>query len=79
MSAKQEGPELTVKASCLDCIHESSESYAVQGDSGHDVYCNAFVGSRKRIGDSRWDTPDWCPFLVAAKQKLAQSLIDAQP
>lgn len=65
LEGKREGPRITIKASCLNCVHESSESYRVQGDSGHDVYCN--VGSERRhIGDTTWNTPKWCPFLAQA-------------
>lgn len=57
---KTNGPTVTVKMSCLNCTHEHSESYRVQGDSGHDVYCN-HGDAKRRIGDTTWDTPAWCP------------------
>lgn len=78
--AKREGPRVTLKASCFDCVHERSEHYAVQGDSGCDVYCahpdvvaTSRVQSRGRIGDTTWDTPDWCPLLRAAIDKARRA------
>lgn len=55
------GPHITIRASCYGCPCERSESYRVQGDSGHDIYCDHPEVAGKRVGDSRWDTPDWCP------------------
>lgn len=71
---KREGPAVRIAARCMDCRHCVTESYEVQGDSGSDVYCIA-TGSRRLIGDTTWDTPDWCPFLERAKQELV-SLVD---
>jgi len=73
MSPRIEGPTLRVDASCFDCRHESSESYAVQGDSGHSVYCT-LITPRRSIGDSSWRTPEWCPLLAVARQRLVESL-----
>lgn len=77
---KKSGPTLTVKASCFNCSHEYSESYAVQSDSGCRVFCEhptvlseSALGSRKRIGDTTWDTPSWCPLLGEAMAKLMKS------
>ena len=63
------GPRITVKLSCFDCKHESSENYQVQGDSGHKVFCThpAVAKQPRRIGDTDWSTPMWCPFLNGAK------------
>jgi hypothetical protein len=58
---KPEGPKVTIERSCFDCRHCISESYQCQSDSGKDVYCGAM--DKKRIGDTTWKTPDWCPFL----------------
>lgn len=70
---KRRGPRLVVKADCMDCKYEQSEHYAVQGDSGCRVFCTypdvmgeSAIGSRKRIGDTTWDTPKWCPLLADA-------------
>lgn len=61
MSEKRKGPKLTVTRSCDGCRYEASESYAVQGDSGFRVLCeHPHVGGR-RIGDTTWTTPEWCP------------------
>lgn len=62
----REGPKTTIRRSCLDCKYEHSERYQVQGDSGHDVSCtHPSLPQAKRIADTSWNTPDWCPFLVA--------------
>ena len=71
--SKREGPRVRIDASCFDCAYECSESYAVQGDSGHDVYCTHpdVPGERaKHIGDTTWNTPEWCPLLVVAVENL---------
>lgn len=63
---KRIGPTVRLQLSCYGCKYERSESYAVQGDSGLDVYCThpesgcASEGGA-HVGDTRWDTPDWCP------------------
>ena len=59
------GPKETVHRSCYTCKACQSDSYAVQGDSGHKVYCaHPSLAERKRIGDTTWDTPAWCPALA---------------
>lgn len=59
---KQEGPTITTKGSCLDCKHCRSESYQCQGDSGSIVSCShPALELSRRIGDTTWRTPDWCP------------------
>ncbi len=55
------GPTVTVKKICYGCCYKQSESYAVQGDSGCDVYCLHPSVVRKFIGDTTWNTPVWCP------------------
>ena len=61
------GPRLTIEASCMGCVHERSDSYRVQCDSGINVRCaHPAVGSRY-VGDSHWHTPDWCPEMASAK------------
>lgn len=69
------GPRITVRLSCFDCRHEDSISYRVQGDSGQDVFCNNpevvdTFGKPRRIGDSTWDTPMWCPFLNRKEKNM---------
>ena len=67
------GPRKTVTHSCFSCEACVSESYKVQGDSGHDVYCihpkalspNAV---KRFIADTSWDTPAWCPLLATPQQ-----------
>src|ERR1700679_3986849 len=66
------GPEVTIKKSCFNCKVCTSESYRCQSDSGSDVYCShpAFKdmpSGRKRIGDTTWETPEWCPAKTSAK------------
>lgn len=81
---KTHGPKLNVVASCFDCEHESSVSYAVQGDSGHDVYCTHEKALNKNpttgyghIGDTTWKTPAWCPLLKEATRALIQKTEEA--
>ena len=67
------GPKVTVRRSCSDCKACNSESYAVQGDSGHYVYCeHPSLPERKYIGDTRWDTPGWCPVAAPTTQPAPQ-------
>jgi hypothetical protein len=86
----REGPNVTIAMSCHGCRHEHSESYRVQGDSGHDVYCthpSAVAGLhaqvpphhaatliKRTIGDTTWRTPDWCPLRKRALAELAATL-----
>lgn len=68
---KREGPSVRIEARCSDCTYECSVGYAVQGDSGHNVFCThpaAQVDGKERryIADTSWRTPDWCPLLAAA-------------
>lgn len=59
----QEGPTVRIDARCFDCRHCHSESYQVQGDSGHKVYCDhPQLDGMLYIGDTTWKTPEWCPF-----------------
>lgn len=68
MSRRVNSPRITVRLSCFECNHEDSTSYRCQSDSGHNVFCNhpdvVKDGKPKRIGDTTWDTPMWCPFLT---------------
>ena len=64
MPGKLDGPAVTVRMSCYGCLHETSERYACQGDSGFDVYCNhASYPERRHISISASTTPKWCPCL----------------
>ena len=66
----EEGPKKTVSHSCFNCKYCESTSYNVQGDSGHDVYCNHNdKDNPDYIGDTNWNTPKWCPFLKESKVK----------
>lgn len=59
------GPKVTVKRDCFDCKACTSERYVCQSDSGHDVYCeHPSLDAKRRIGDSTWSTPAWCPALT---------------
>lgn len=59
------GPKTTIKRSCADCEVCQRERYTCQGDSGTDVYCaHPNFPVRRIIGDTRWDTPQWCPVPV---------------
>lgn len=67
-----EGPKLQLRASCFACRYCRTESYEIQSDSGSIVICSKEKG--KRIGDTSWKTPDWCPFLKEAKQEFMYNL-----
>jgi hypothetical protein len=81
---KRNGPELTVNATCFGCAHVRTERYACQGDSGCDVYCaqQEAIGAAptlaknglRVVGDTRWDTPPWCPLFPAARAALVADL-----
>jgi hypothetical protein len=61
------GPTVTVRRSCDDCKACVTESYVVQGDSGQKVRCaHPSLAKPKYIGDTSWETPQWCPALVDA-------------
>ena len=67
------GPKVTVKRRCSDCKACNSESYAVQGDSGHYVYCeHPSLPESKYIGDTNWNTPHWCPVSAPTTQPAPQ-------
>lgn len=69
------GPKIEVKRSCTDCEVCQSESYAVQGDSGFRVYCaHPSLPQRKRIGDTAWSTPDWCPVIAEQVARVRSSI-----
>lgn len=75
VAVTQEGPRITLKASCFDCPFVRSESYRVQSDSGHDVRCeHPSFAKPKRVGDTVWDTPDFCPVvdIPAIRASLAR-------
>jgi hypothetical protein len=69
---KRLGPKVTLGLSCNGCVHERSEHYAVQGYSGWDVHCDASEG--RLIGDTTWDTPEWCPLRRVALCAFLQEL-----
>lgn len=70
----REGPRLTIERSCDGCRWVLSSFYAIQGDSGFDVYCgHPSRKSRDLIGDSTWRTPDWCPVLAQARPNDGRS------
>jgi hypothetical protein len=71
--SKRPGPAPTVEASCFGCEHEVSERYVVQGESGCNVYC-AHDATLRRVGDTNWRTPGWCPLLAEAKLRLSATL-----
>lgn len=72
--AEREGPSVRIEISCFGCKYEKSESYRVQSDSGHDVYCVHPKVEKRRVGDTRWDTPDWCPLRQEAISKFVASI-----
>ncbi len=72
--SKQNGPRVRIDASCFDCEYERSERYVVQSDSGSDVYCvhPDVELRRRRVGDTTWHTPKWCPLLGQAIARLLE-------
>lgn len=73
----RQGPFLRITATCSGCDFNRTESYRVQGDSGHDVYCDHPTEPGKRVADSRWETPDWCP-LGETMLKM-RAILEKQP
>lgn len=71
----QIGPRIIIRASCLGCAHERSEGYACQGDSGQDVSCaHPDFPAGRRIGDTTWSTPEWCPLYATELVRLVERL-----
>ena len=65
---KRQGPLVTVTRSCIGCVFETNEHYAFEdgnsGDSGCIVRCtHPSHAVPRRVGDTTWLTPVWCPFL----------------
>ena len=58
-----QGPEVEVNASCLNCAFVRAARYQCQGDSGWDVWCEHPSVGQEPIGDTTWRTPAFCPFL----------------
>lgn len=60
-SKERVGPHIS--RSCIGCKYLDGKSYRVQGDSGVDYNClhPQRAGMIIYIGDSRCETPDWCP------------------
>lgn len=69
------GPKVTIRGNCHECVHCRSISYTCQGDSGSDVDCMLV---NKAIGDTTWDTPDWCPLLPQAVVQAVSNLKGAK-
>ncbi|HSN19771.1 MAG TPA: hypothetical protein VLS49_03790 [Usitatibacter sp.] len=90
---KRNGPRLTLAASCHGCVYEHSEYYCIEDgndiDSGHDVYCSneravssaPALGTNglRRVGDSTWQAPDWCPLLDDARSEFAAAIARRKP
>jgi len=70
MTNERSGPSVTVKRSCWGCKHCHTERYCVEEDSGNYVSCtHPHFGTKiKYIGDTSWDTPDWCPVAPSEVQ-----------
>lgn len=63
----------SIRAMCHGCIHVQSERYQVQGDVGRDVSCTHPSIGVRTVGDTRWETPDWCPLIIErAEQYLVE-------
>lgn len=75
--SETEGPKLTVHADCFPCVYSRPEHYVAQGDSGHNVHCDHPKSGGKRIGDSTWQTPGWCPLYHVQLERLLAKLTPA--
>lgn len=61
-----------VVAVCSTCVHVRAAGHDIQGDHGYDVSCSHPKVGARDVGDTRWETPYWCPLLAdAAEQYLA--------
>ncbi len=67
------GPKIELQLSCYKCQWCLNESYNFQSDSGIIVYCNA-DNKKKRIGDTVWETPDWCPKMPEILQEIKEKI-----
>ncbi len=76
MPEQRKGPRLMVVSSCLGCAYVLTTSYRVQGDSGTYVFCahSAHAGIPRKVGDTNWTTPEWCPELPAAQERFLREL-----
>ncbi len=76
--SEREGPSALISLTCQGCRHEHSLSYRIQGDSGSDVYCShpsaTSDGLPRHIGDTTWQTPEWCPLRKKALAELAAAI-----
>lgn len=62
-----------ISAMCTTCFHVRAQRYDVQGDHGYDVSCAHPAGARD-IGDTRWETPEWCPLLADAAERYLAAI-----
>lgn len=78
--ADQDGPRVTLQLRCTGCLHERSEYYAVQGDSGHKVDCAhpSLSEGPRRIGDTTWTTPSWCPLREKAITEAIKEVLNGR-
>lgn len=67
------GPTVRVTLTCYTCRYVQEEFYQVQGDSGCKVSCRRWEPAR-HIADSRWDTPDWCPYRAVVNEVIREAL-----
>ena len=71
----RKGPEVTIRVSCFGCTFCHGERYNVQGDTGSDIYCeHTNFEERKYIGDSHYNTPDFCPEKDEGYKRLGINL-----
>jgi len=73
---RRNGPRVRVDLSCFNCRHERAEPYVAQGDSGHAVYCDHPDRAGKRIGDTCWQTPEWCPLAPDVNVETLRARVD---
>ena len=59
------GPVKIMRYSCRECEHCVSVPYCCAAE----VTCTHPEVRARRIGDTTWDTPAWCPELDNAKEQ----------
>lgn len=72
---KRKGPLAKITYTCSGCDYCTSEKYYCQGDSGTDVYCeHPSFEEKKSVGDTSWDTPNFCPHKKDALSALVNEV-----
>ncbi len=73
--SKRVGPQFSLNASCYGCVHVRGVNYVEPGRAGCKIYCDHPDRPGRRVGDSDWSTPSWCPLLVESRRTFGASLV----